>query len=85
MLEKARKFRDENIVDCATMADLEKVVEDGKWARCAWEGSDEEEKSIKEKTGATIRCFPFEQPSSVGNCIQTGKPAKEVCIFAKSY
>ena len=85
MLEKARKFRDENIVDCATMADLEKTIEDGKWARCAWEGSDEEEKEIKEKTGATIRCFPFEQPSSVGNCIQTGKPAKEVCIFAKSY
>ena len=85
MLEKARKFRDENIVDCATMADLEKAIEDGKWARCAWEGSDEEEKAIKEKTGATIRCFPFEQPSSVGKCIQTGKPAKEVCIFAKSY
>ena len=85
MLKKARKFRDENIVDCATMADLEKTIEDGKWARCAWEGSDEEEKEIKEKTGATIRCFPFEQPSSVGNCIQTGKPAKEVCIFAKSY
>ena len=85
MLEKARNFRDENIVDCATMADLEKTIEDGKWARCAWEGSDEEEKEIKEKTGATIRCFPFEQPSSVGNCIQTGKPAKEVCIFAKSY
>ena len=85
MLEKARKFRDENIVDCATMADLEKTIEDGKWARCAWEGSDEEEKESKEKTGATIRCFPFEQPSSVGNCIQTGKPSKEVCIFAKSY
>mgnify|MGYP001253583006 CR=1 FL=1 len=85
MLEKARKFRDENIVDCATMADLEKTIEDGRWARCAWEGSDEEEKAIKDKTGATIRCFPFEQPSSVGDCIQTGKPAKEVCIFAKSY
>ena len=85
MLDKARMFRDENIVDCETMADLESAIEQGKWARCPWEGSDDEEKAIKEKTGATIRCFPFEQPKTVGNCIQTGKQAKAVCLFAKSY
>jgi len=85
MLEKARRFRDENIVDCATMADLEAAIGEGKWARCGWEGSDEDEKAIKEKLGATIRCFPFEQPESKGNCIQTGEPARRVCIFAKAY
>jgi prolyl-tRNA synthetase len=48
-------------------------------------GSDEQEKEIKEETGATIRCFPFDQPEGPHACLLTGAPAKEVCIFAKSY
>ena len=46
---------------------------------------DEQEKEIKEETGATIRCFPFEQPAGPHACLMTGAPAAEVCIFAKSY
>jgi prolyl-tRNA synthetase len=40
---------------------------------------------VKEETGATLRCFPFEQPQHSGSCFFTGQPAKEVAIFAKSY
>jgi prolyl-tRNA synthetase len=85
MLRKATAFRDENIVDVATMDELKAVIAEGKWARCGWEGTDEEEKAIKEETGATIRCFPFDQPAGPHTCLMSGKPAKEVCIFAKSY
>lgn len=47
--------------------------------------SDEDELKVKEETGATIRCFPFEQPNETQNCLMSGNPADEVAIFAKSY
>lgn len=40
---------------------------------------------MKEETGATIRCFPFEQPEGPKKCLMTGNSADEVAIFAKSY
>ena len=43
------------------------------------------EGDIQEETGATIRCFPFDQPEGPHTCLMTGEPAAEVCIFAKSY
>ena len=48
-------------------------------------GSDEDEKRVKEETTATLRCIPFDQPTSVGPCCLTGAPAEEVAIFAKAY
>ncbi|XP_028124669.1 proline--tRNA ligase, chloroplastic/mitochondrial isoform X2 [Camellia sinensis] len=48
--------------------------------------SDKDELRVKEETGATIRCFPFEQPEGRSKtCLMTGNPAEEVAIFAKSY
>ncbi|QDZ24055.1 proline--tRNA ligase [Chloropicon primus] len=85
MLEEAKQFRDSNIVDVATYEELKAAVEEGKWARGYWVGSDELEEKIKEETGATLRCFPFEQPAGDGQCFMTQAEAKEVAIFAKSY
>lgn len=85
MLAKARAYRDSMIVDVASVDELKAAIAEGKWARAAWEGSDEDEKAIKEETGATIRCFPFEQPEGEKTCVMTGKPAAEVCLFAKAY
>ena len=85
LLAEARAFRDANIVDVCSYDELKAAIADGKWARGGWEGTDEQEKQIKEETGATIRCFPFEQPAGPHACLMTGAAAKEVCIFAKSY
>jgi len=85
LLREATAFRDENIVDVHSYDELKAAIAAGKWARGGWEGSDEQEKEIKEETGATIRCFPFDQPEGPHACLLTGAPAKEVCIFAKSY
>ena len=84
-LAQAKAFRDANVVDVTSYDELVAAIDAGKWARGGWEGSDEDEKRVKEETGATIRCFPFEQPAGPHACIMTGAPAKEVCIFAKSY
>ncbi|KAF9615580.1 hypothetical protein IFM89_024669 [Coptis chinensis] len=85
LLEKAKAFRDSNIVDVTSYDELKVVISQGKWARGPWSASDSEELRVKEETGATIRCFPFEQPQGMKACLMTGNPAEEVAIFAKSY
>ncbi|KAJ1394832.1 Prolyl-tRNA synthetase, class II [Sesbania bispinosa] len=85
LLERAIAFRDSNIIDVSTYDDLKAAISQGKWARGPWSASDEDELKVKEETGATIRCFPFEQPQGIKRCLMTGGPAEEVAIFAKSY
>ncbi|BAU02272.1 proline--tRNA ligase, chloroplastic/mitochondrial [Vigna umbellata] len=85
LLERAIAFRDSNIVDVSSYNDLKAAISEGKWARGPWSASDEDELKVKEETGATIRCYPFEQPKGIKTCLMTGNPAEEVAIFAKSY
>ncbi|XP_022887080.1 proline--tRNA ligase, chloroplastic/mitochondrial-like [Olea europaea var. sylvestris] len=85
LLGLAMSFRDSNIVDVLSYAELKEAIAQGKWARGPWSASDSEELKVKEETGATIRCFPFEQPQGTKKCLMTGNPADEVAIFAKSY
>lgn len=85
LLKIALSFRDSNIEDVGSLEELKAAISAGKWARGPWAGSDSDETRIKEETGATIRCYPFEQPSHSGRCFMTQNAAKEVAIFAKSY
>ena len=85
LLEDARAFRDENIESVASYDGLKEAIEAGKWTRAWWHGSDEDELKIKDETGATIRCFPFEQPDGTGECIISGKAAERIALFAKAY
>ncbi|KAK4379116.1 hypothetical protein RND71_000978 [Anisodus tanguticus] len=74
-----------NIVDVYSYDELKEAIAQGKWARGPWSAGDEEELKVKEETGATLRCFPFEQPEGPKKCLMTGNSADEVAIFAKSY
>ncbi|KAG6742195.1 hypothetical protein POTOM_055485 [Populus tomentosa] len=85
LLGRATSFRDSNIVDVSSYDELKAAITLGKWARGPWSASDADEQRVKEETGATIRCFPFEQPQGTKTCLMTGSPAEEVAIFAKSY
>ncbi|KAI3843849.1 hypothetical protein MKW92_048848 [Papaver armeniacum] len=85
LLERAVSFRNSNIVDVSSYDELKEAISQGKWARGPWSASDEEELRVKNETGATIRCFPFEQPGGIKTCLMTGNPAEEVAIFARSY
>ncbi|KAM1029547.1 hypothetical protein EV1_041621 [Malus domestica] len=51
---------------------------------CDGQVDNEEELKVKEETGATIRCSPFERPQGIKRCLMTRNPAEEVSIFAKS-
>ncbi|KAI3996057.1 hypothetical protein MKX01_037567 [Papaver californicum] len=85
LLERAVSFRNSNTVDVSSYDELKEAISQGRWARGPWSASDEEELRVKNETGATIRCFPFEQPEGIKTCLMTGNPAEEVAIFAKSY
>eukprot|EP00271_Cylindrocystis_brebissonii_P015642 TRINITY_DN385_c0_g12_i2.p1 TRINITY_DN385_c0_g12~~TRINITY_DN385_c0_g12_i2.p1 ORF type:complete len:369 (-),score=103.92 TRINITY_DN385_c0_g12_i2:256-1362(-) len=87
LLATATAFRDSNIVDVKSYEELKAAVAEGKWARGPWAGSDDDEGRVKEETMATLRCFPFEQPTDKAEltCFFTGKPDAEIAIFGRSY
>lgn len=43
------------------------------------------EEKIKEETGVTIRCIPFEQENLGDTCPFCGKPAKHMVVLGKAY
>ncbi len=85
LLQDATSFRDENICDASSYDELRQVIESGAWARAWWCGSDADELAVKDETGATLRCFPFEQPDGGGQCIISGQDSQRVALFAKAY
>ena len=85
MLATARVFRDENIHDVEDYAGLREVIEAGGWARGYWAGSDDDERRVKDETGATIRCFPFDQAGERGRCLLTGAGEGEAALLARAY
>ena len=50
-----------------------------------WCGDKECEEAIKDETGATTRCMPFEQEHLGDVCVHCGKPAKKMVYFGKAY
>jgi prolyl-tRNA synthetase len=59
--------------------------EKGGFISAHWDGTRETEETIKEKTKATIRCIPLNNPKEDGKCILTGKPSRERVLFARAY
>jgi prolyl-tRNA synthetase len=60
-------------------------IEEGNFVLAHWCGDADVEKQIKEETGATIRCIPFDQVAETGVCIKSGKPSAGRVVFAKAY
>ena len=84
LYEKALAMRETKTVDAATFEQLRECVKNG-FVRAMWCQERECEDAIKDKTGATTRCMPFEQ-SAIGDvCVHCGKPAKALTYFAKAY
>jgi prolyl-tRNA synthetase len=54
------------------------------FVRAPWCGDEESLKPLDEMA-VTVRCIPFDQPSSLGPCVLTGKEAKYEVIFGRSY
>ncbi|MPN51046.1 Proline--tRNA ligase [bioreactor metagenome] len=86
LFDRALKFRKENTYQAADMAQFREVIESkGGFVEVFFDGSKEDEKAIKEATGATPRCYPLEYSEERGKCFYTGKEGARKAIFAKAY
>jgi len=86
LFDKALKFRQENTFHASGMAEFKEILETkGGFVEVFFEGSKEDEKAIKEATGATPRCYPLEYSDERGRCFYTGKEGARKAIFAKAY
>lgn len=85
LLRQATQFRDANIQDVRNYDEFKAVIEMGGWARGWWDGSSGDERRVKEETGATIRCFPLDQPGGEGKGFLNGERANRVALFGKAY
>ncbi|HSU79101.1 MAG TPA: proline--tRNA ligase [Candidatus Angelobacter sp.] len=60
-------------------------TESSGFAKAMWCGDQTCEDTIKEETGATSRCMPFEQVHLTDECVCCGKTAKQLVYWAKAY
>ncbi|MHB2153009.1 proline--tRNA ligase [Calditrichota bacterium GD2] len=86
MLERARKFQEDNTHQVDDYNQFKKIIEEeGGFINSHWCGSAECEAKIKEDTKATIRNIPFDRKAEKGKCIICGKESEGRVIFAKAY
>lgn len=86
MYDMALKHREEHTVDATDFETFTNHIESGSgFVRAMWCGDRNCEEEIKEKTGATTRCQPFEQKEISDVCVHCGKKAKKMMYFAKAY
>ena len=86
MYNKAKAFRNTHTVKVDSWENFEKVLDgEGGFISAHWDGSPETEEAIKQKSKATIRCIPLDNPAEEGKCIFSGRPSKERVLFARAY
>ena len=86
LFNKAAAYRTEHTTTADSWEEFEKLLDEkGGFVSAHWDGTAETEEAIKEKTKATIRCIPLNNPQEDGKCILTGKPSKERVLFARAY
>lgn len=86
MLERARTHRDSHTYEARTTEEFKDIVaKKPGFVKAMWCGEEACELKIKEETGATSRCMPFEQETLSDVCICCGKPAKTMVYWGKAY
>lgn len=86
MLERAKEHMHSHTYAATHLEEFEKTVaEKPGFVKAMWCGEEACEIQIKEKTGATSRCMPFEQEQIADTCICCGKPAKSMVYWGKAY
>jgi prolyl-tRNA synthetase len=86
LYNRALAYREAHTSQVDTWDEFVQVL-DGKggFISAHWDGTAETEAEIKEKTKATIRCIPLNNPQEDGKCILTGKPSTQRVLFARAY
>ena len=86
LFEKAKAHREANTYIVEDYETYKKDIPNRPgFAKMMWCGERECEDKLKEETGATIRCIPFEQENLGDKCHICGKPAKHMIYAARAY
>lgn len=86
MLERARAHRDAHTYVATNYEEFKQTVEEKPgFVKAMWCGELDCELKIKEDTGATSRCMPFEQEEVAKTCVCCGKPAKSLVYWGRAY
>lgn len=86
MLERARAMRDSKTYEAKTMEEFAETIEKTPgFIKAMWCGDRACEDKIKELTGATARCIPFEQERMGEKCLCCGEPANYQVYWGKAY
>ncbi len=86
MLEEAKKTRDEKTYVATNMEEFEDTIENKPgFIKAMWCGDKACEDKIREVTGATSRCMPFEQEVVSDTCVCCGKKAKNLVYWGRAY
>lgn len=86
MLARAKKHVEDNTHVANDWEEFCFIIEEKQgFVKAMWCGDKECEEAIKDETGATTRCMPFEQEHLGDVCVHCGKPAKKMVYFGKAY
>ncbi|MGA2112451.1 MAG: proline--tRNA ligase [Anaerolineales bacterium] len=84
LYDRAFQFRKAHTFDPQDFEEFAQAVESG-FAFSWWCGRSQCELQIKDRTKATARCIPFDQPGGTGSCICCGEKAEKKAVFARAY
>jgi prolyl-tRNA synthetase len=86
LFDRAQKFQQSHITPANSWDEFVQLLDEkGGFVSAHWDGSPETEEAIKEKTKATIRCIPLNNPKEEGKCILSGNPSTQRVLFARAY
>ena len=86
MFNRAKERQDKLTFEAHNLEDMEKILNTQPgFIHAMWCGDVECEEKIKEMTGATSRCMPFEQEEISDKCVCCGKPAKHMVVWGRQY
>ncbi len=85
LYDRALAYQKEKTKNVDSWDEFVREIEAGNFVLAHWSGDAEVEKKIKEETGATIRCIPFDQVREDGKCVYSGEASTGRVIFARAY
>lgn len=86
MYERAKAHRDSHTYVAKNWDEFTDILEHKPgFIKAMWCGDEACETAIKDETGATTRCMPFEQENLGDVCVHCGKPAKKMVYFGRAY
>ncbi len=85
MFRRAAEYKENWTKEVDSWEEFVKEIQAGHLVLAHWNGKADVEEKIKDETGASTRCAPFDHPAEKGKCIYSGEPSSCRFLFAKAY